>query len=253
MPHPLSGIRGRLLALSLACTCLCAPAARACDTYFVLVFGSQRTPNEPNYSHSWATFVRVSYEEAPRRGCRFEAHTISWLPANLVVRTLALHAEPGHNFELHETVRYALGNDERVSMWGPYQIGADLYVRAMKQIALLESGAVQYKAIDSGHRTDRVSNCIHAVASVPDGYRVRAASPLWGETASYLITRRMMPFVVDDDPRKFRWVGSALGLDQYPIIYRENENPRSGTIRAAAQRALGIDRTPQATYGPPAP
>jgi hypothetical protein len=234
--------------VALTLVLLSARPARAGDSYFVVVFGSQRTPNNPNCSHSWATFVRVS----GARPCpQAEAHTISWLPETMTVRTWALLAECGRNFDLHTTLRYVLANDERVSMWGPYQIDADLYGRALKQIALLESGEVKYKAIDTGRHSDRVSNCIHAISSIVEGYRLCVASPWWGEPASYTITRKLMPWVVDPDQRKFQWVGTWLGLDGYPIIHRDCEDPRSGPIRSAVQRALGIENTPEPTYGPP--
>ncbi len=237
---------GAVAALALVLTS--ATATRAGEAYFVVVFGSQRTPNNPNYAHSWATFVRIT-GSAP---CpRLEAHTISWLPANMTVRTRALLAECGQNFDLHTTIRYALDNDERVSMWGPYQIDADLYGRALGQIALLESGKVMYKAIDTGHHSDRVSNCIHAISSIVEGYRLRIASPWWGEPASYSITRRLLPWIVDPDQSKFHWVATQLGLDNYPIVHRDLEDPRSGPIRSAIQRAFGIDAALPATYGPP--
>src|SRR5438128_2392787 len=44
-------------------------------------------------------------------------------------------------------------------MWGPYRIDPDLYCRALKQIALLDSGDVKYKAGDALHFSDRVCNC----------------------------------------------------------------------------------------------
>ena len=42
--------------------------AWAGEDYFLLMFGSQRTPNEPNFSHSFATFVRADWVSpvAPR-------------------------------------------------------------------------------------------------------------------------------------------------------------------------------------------
>ena len=61
---------------------------------------------------------------------------------------------------------------------GPYRIDAELYCRAVRQVALLESGQVLYKANDVGYPSDRVSNCIHAVSSISEGYRLRVASPL---------------------------------------------------------------------------
>jgi hypothetical protein len=45
-------------------------------------------------------------------------------------------------------------------MWGPYRIRKDLYDRAAAQRAYLESGAVRYKAADTGYRSARVSNCV---------------------------------------------------------------------------------------------
>jgi hypothetical protein len=247
-----AAIRRWPLAVTAVALLLSAAApARARDFYFVMVFGSQQTPNNPNYSHSWATFVRATGEGPCPQNYRLEAHTISWLPENMIVRTRALLPECGRNFDLHTTIRYALGNDERVSMWGPYVIEPDLYGRALRQIELLESGRVGYKAIDTGYRSDNVSNCIHAVSSITEGYRLRVVSPLWGEPASYFITRELEPWVIDCDERKFTWVSSALGLDWYPIIHRELENPRSGAYRSAVQRFLGISNAPPATYGPP--
>src|SRR5947209_18198000 len=94
------------------------------------------------------------------------------MPANRTIRPLACRPEYGHNFGLHETLRYALDNGDRVSLWGPYRIDRDLYYRALDQIALLESGDVLYKAIDAAYATDSVSNCIHAVSSIVDGHRL---------------------------------------------------------------------------------
>jgi len=38
---------------------------------------------------------------------------------------------------------------------------------------------VSYKAIDSLYRTDRVSNCIHAIDATIEGPRARLLSPGW--------------------------------------------------------------------------
>src|SRR6202022_3434320 len=102
--------------------------------------------------------------------------------------------------------------NQRVSLWGPYQIDRDLFERAVRQIRLLDSGQVLYKANDTGYRVDHVSNCIHAVSSIVEGIRLRVGSPGWGETASYAVLVRFQPWVIDHD-RVHPWVGSALGLD----------------------------------------
>jgi hypothetical protein len=244
---------GRSLAMVVALVAVGTPySATAQEAYYVLMFGSQQTPSNPNYSHSFATFVRATCpEEDSKPGtCALEAHTISWLPANLRVRTCALLPEEGNNFDLHTTLRYAYGNRERVSLWGPYQIDPDLYERALRQIALLESGKVLYKAVDVGFRSDHVSNCIHACSSIAEGYRLRVASPGWGQMASYAIVKRYQPWVIDEQ-QTHDWVASALGLDEYPIIYRRWESPRSGAFIGAARRFFGLERDVVPSYGPP--
>jgi hypothetical protein len=102
--------------------------SRAGEDYYLLMFGAQTVPGNPDYSHTWATFVRVCW---PGNGpcpvnATLEAHTISWLPANMVVRVLALFPEPGRNFDLHTTLRWCYADCMRVSLWGPYRITPEL-------------------------------------------------------------------------------------------------------------------------------
>ncbi len=200
-----------ILMLSSACS------AEGGEAYYMLVFGSQQIPNRPNYAHSFATFVRVTWpgDDACPATANLEAHTISWLPANLIVRTNALFPERGHNFGLEETLCYAYRNGERVSMWGPQQIQKELYDYAMRQVNLLESGQVRYKADDMGRRSNRVSNCIHAVSSMTPGIKLRVAEPGFGEMASFAITKKFRPWVMGDEVHA--WVGSAWGSMSIPL------------------------------------
>jgi hypothetical protein len=228
-----------------------AGAARGDEAYYLLVFGAQRVPNTPDYSHSFATFVRATWNGPAPAPPRLEAFTISWLPQTLRIRALAFAPECGQNLGLHETLRWALGTGQRVSLWGPYQIDRDLYVRALAQLRLLESGQILYKANDVGHPTDRVSNCIHAISGMTDGHRLHVIIPSWGETASYYVEQELMPWVLNPC-QTHPWVASALGLGGYPIIYRRpGENPRSGLLRAPVRRLLGGEREVVASYGPP--
>jgi hypothetical protein len=162
---------------------------------------------------------------------------------------LALWPECGCNLGLHETLRYALGSEQRVSLWGPYLIDAELYCRALRQAALLESGWVRYKANDMGYYSDNVSNCVHAVSSLADGYRLRFVSPGWGETASYRVLDELGPWVLDRG-RVYPWVGCALGLGRYPIIYRGWDPPRGGVLWGTLDWLLGREGDLTATYGP---
>ncbi len=229
-----------------------APPAHAGEDYFLLVFGAQRTPNDPDYAHSFATFVRACWEgDGPcPTNPRLEHHTISWLPVSGVCRTLALHPECGRLYGLHETICWCRRNDMRVSVWGAHRMEPVLYRRALRQMALLDSGAVRYKANDMGYRNDEVTNCIHAISALSEGYRLRVGSPGWGETASYYILQELEDWVIDPDTT-YGWVAYALGLDQYPLIYRDYQNPRSGALRGPVRRVFGSERSLQATYGPP--
>jgi hypothetical protein len=222
----------------ILCALTGANTARAGETYYVMVFGAQRAPTEPHYTHSWAVFVKAT-DAAGCPGAKvLEHHTISWMPQTLVIRVRALLPEPGVNLDIPTTFRWVLETGQRVSMWGPYQIEPELYGLALKHRAVLESGQVCYKAVDVGHFSDRVSNCIHAVSSAYTGPRLRVAVPGWGETASFLITRRMKRWFINPHQRH-EWVATALGLDQYPIIRRELENPRTGVIWDALRTATG--------------
>src|SRR5436190_7899254 len=141
----------RIAPLAALLILLAPNPSRAGEDYFLLMFGAQRVPANPNYSHSFATFVRVSWlgnGACPINPC-LESVTISWLPANMKVRTFALLPECGNNFELHTTIRWCLGNDMRVSLWGAYRICPELYWLAVKQVGLLGSGRVRYKANDA--------------------------------------------------------------------------------------------------------
>jgi hypothetical protein len=222
---------------------LLASSARADDFYYVAVFSSQRTPNNPDYAHTFAAFVHASGEGAcPASFTVEDCVCISWLPAYLVIRTRSLLPECGHNFGLHETIKYALANDERVSAWGPYRIDKKLYDNARRQVGVLESGEVRFKPVDTGYPTDRVSNCIHAVSSCAEGYRLRILSPGFGDTASWVVTQRFRPFILNTD-ETHEWVYSYLGLQDYPITRRDfDRNPRTGVFWSRIKPLLGIEQ-----------
>jgi hypothetical protein len=243
-------MRSRFVAAALTFLLITNATANGGEAYYLLMFGSQRTPPDPDYSHTFATFVRATWvgnDPCPTNPT-IESHTISWLPCNGIVRVLALCPEPGRSFGLDETIQWAMRNDMRTSIWGAYQIQPELYNRAVAQVALLQSGQVRYKAIDTGRETDKVSNCIHAVSSLSQGNRLRVATPGWGETASYYVLKELEPWICDKCPAA--WVGSALGLDQYPLIYRDYENPRSNAVLGPLYRLSGSERNLRATYGP---
>ena len=222
---------------------LVAGAAPADEFYFVAMFGSQRIPNNPNYSHTFATFVRASGEGPCPTGFTVEeSFTISWLPANTIVRTGALLPECGHNFTLPETLAIVLKDEERVSLWGPYRIDETLYNGARWQYSLLQSGEVRYKAVDSFYATDRVSNCIHAVGSSVNGSRPRVLSPGFGEVATFIVLQTFKRYIIDTN-QTHEWVFAYLGLDHYPIIRRGFDcNPHTDVYHSLMKEAMHIDQ-----------
>src|ERR1700730_8742938 len=129
-------------------------AAPADESYYVMVFAAQRASNVPRYSHTFATFVKAAKEGTDEEDYKVEQHTISWIAGSLEVNLARLNPEPGVNLNLRDSLRLAQTDEEKVSMWGPFEIKKELYDRALKQIDRLESGAVGYKAIDGRFRPE---------------------------------------------------------------------------------------------------
>jgi hypothetical protein len=224
-----------LLYTGIALLFLAPPRARAGDAYFVLVFGAERPDiNRPCYTHSWATFVRVSCADSPA----VEAFTISWMPRNLQIRPWALLPEAGVNLDLSESLAWADGVRVRVSLWGPYQIDRALYERAAAKRARLDSGEVRFKSNDAAYNSDTVSNCVKAVADVAEGPRVRVGQPGWGESASYFVVQSYRPFLLDPSSTH-DWLLDQLGLASVRFVRRSlDENPTRSPVLRAAQNLL---------------
>jgi hypothetical protein len=237
-----SGIRPAFAALVLL-SCGCAYFARTPDTparhvhvqdlhqpespgdrYYLLVFGSQTTPKLPRYTHTWVTFVRA------RPGATIEPHSISWMPATLDIHPWDFTIEPGVNLDLDASVRMALGNDERVSLWGPYEIAPGLYRKLMIQKGFVESGAIGYQCIDTvgeAGETGKGSNCVHAISDADSRFR-RQAYPLayFGDAASEHILRLLvLRGAVPDPETTHDWLIPSLGLDRHPITRWEYTPP----------------------------
>jgi len=101
-----------------------------------------------------------------------------------------------------------------------------------------------------GYSSDWVSNCIHAVSSITEGYRLRVASPGWGEMASWYVLQEYRPWLPERGVAHRGW--HRPGLERYPLYYRELESPRSGGARGVVFRLFGGERDLAASYGPPA-
>ena len=225
------------------------------DRYFIIPFAYQNRGNDPAFSHSFISVIRVlADEEQPEltpgletrteENRNFEAFTISWLPADfmsnpnlcvfegvgsrLVPQLNTCPVVPGRNYNLEETIKLAVADRSAVAMWGPYEIlkeGFDLGVRRKR---LLEEGAIQYRADDRLYRKDGIAiNCFRAMAGLeelfPDGGLFGTGFMMWGfnGTARVLI----------EYTKKARYKGLLLEPvdiknDRYGFVYAPDRNGR---------------------------
>jgi hypothetical protein len=199
------------------------------ERYYLLLFGSQSTPKVARYTHSWGTVVKATCAPG-QTDPELEVHTISWMPATLEIHPLRFHIEPGANLTLDVTVKEMLGNNERVSMWGPYENWHGLYRRFVTQRSFVESGQIGYQCIDTVGEAARCGNgsdCIHAITDM-DPFFDRQEYPLtrFGESATRNVVKQIMtrPIIINP-PCTHDWLICRLGLDQYPIVHRTYQGP----------------------------
>jgi hypothetical protein len=214
--------------MSLRSTCLIVlallaspPALRAGDVYFMTVYGAQRPViNQPRYTHTWATFIRLSGEGCELRQYTAQAFTISWLPATLKVRPSAIHPEPGVNLTLQKTLEWCAANRMETKQLGPYQISQDLWNLAFRRFDQLESGGMQYRASDlfNAGRSGGVCNCIYSVLDLEG--RDPAFRPVtlgFGDLGSWFVARRLTPYIVNRRVT-YPWVSDMIGVRNFPQV-----------------------------------
>lgn len=193
------------------------------EQFYVIVFGSERTTRLPRFTHSWATFIRVS-EQGLGREPSVEAHTISWVPATLDTRTLSLKTEEGANLNLHQSLCNAISTGQHVAQWGPYECRPSLYFRALVQKQFLESGQVGYQCIDTVGEAGRTGNgcdCIHAITDMdPLFSRTQYALIRYGIAASRFMVGELGRRDLINASRTHNWLNQRLGLHCYPISHR---------------------------------
>ena len=223
------------------------------DRYFIIPFAYQNRSNDPEFSHSFITVIRVFASNKPAKltpglktrtykNWEFEAYTISWLPADFATnphlcvfdgfaaRVIADNNDcpvsPGKCFNLAETLTLAANEKLAVCMWGPYEIvkgGFDLGVRRKN---LLDSGKIKYRADDRLLRKKNVAiNCFHAMAGLeelyPNGGLFGTGFKMWGfnGTARVLI----------EYSHRARYKGLLLDpvdekKDRYGFVYAVSKN-----------------------------
>ena len=209
------------LAVTVALAAPPNPVPTASQTrYFFILYGGQSLPFRPSTAHTWATFVKTSPSAAG--ALEVESFTISWLPASGRVRPWKCRSERGRNYTLEETFALAAEQHNRVSMWGPFEIDAGRYELAVEQAALLESGAVAYRAIDSFTRSPWVEHCVHAVTYADPILReyIQPVLQVGEPGTSRLAAKYLKSGAFIGGPVTHDWVLTAIGADRYPVIRR---------------------------------
>jgi hypothetical protein len=194
-------------------------AARADECYYLLVFGAQGFPNCPERSHTFAVFVKACGLGPCPETYQIEAHTLSWMPATLKVRSLRCHPEPGVCLDLPTTLNWACAHKLRVTLWGPLAIDKELYDRACCRISELQSGALAYKVLDARLRPTLAVDCIHALSDVDTDRGLLHTGATFGDRASYLDLLHFGRWILDPHCTH-DWVADRLGLGCCPIVHR---------------------------------
>jgi hypothetical protein len=203
------------------------------ERFFLVFFGSHNGTRNPAYTHTWAALVRVRAPDAGpcgtvTTGCvdpALDVHTISWLPTKIDINALSFRVEPGANLELHRTIRNSLDTNQRIAMWGPYEVSHGFAHRFLVHKNFLDSGQVGYQCIDTIGEAARLGNgcdCIHAITDMDPIYpRWRYPLAFYGQPATANLVRRMMHSPIFIEPRTTHdWLIPRLGLDGYPIERR---------------------------------
>lgn len=182
------------------------------DRYFIIPFAYENKGNDPKFSHSFISVIRVladgkqsmltaGLKKRTYKNREFEAFTISWLPHDFstnphlcVFEGVGSRIFPnrntcplsiGRNFTLEETIKLAVNAKNAVCMWGPYEISKAAFDLGVKRMRLLDGGTFKYRADDRLYRKDRTAiNCFHAMAGLyelyPNGGIFGTGFNMWG-------------------------------------------------------------------------
>lgn len=237
------------------------------ERYFIVLFGSQNTLRQPQYTHTSAALIRMRADDVGPcgsvvPGCidpALDVHMISWLPVTGDINAPSKVVEPGRNFGLHETMRFAFDTDQSVAVWGPYEVWHGFAHRFLTQKQFLDSGVVGYQCIDTWGEAARLGNgcdCIHAITDMDPLYP-RWGYPLlyYGKPGTARLVRRLHHSPIIIDPKTTHdWLLPRLGLDAYPLEMRrylgksqehEEEAPRDLDVRARPIPIPGIAPKPK--------
>jgi hypothetical protein len=182
-------------------------------------------PFIPQTTHTWATFVKAT--PLGDGTIVLEPITISWLPVDGKVRVREIRPAKGWNYSLAETFAIMARFNAQISYWGPYEIDADRYYRAVAQAQLLESGLIRYRVLDSFRRKHNVAHCVHAVTYADPvlQYKIQPVLRVGEPGTSKLAAMYLASGAFINGAVRHEWVADALGLPQTTAIPRQPGEP----------------------------
>lgn len=225
------------------------------DRYFIIPFAYENNGNDPEYSHSFISVIRVLADgKQPRltqglktrryKNREFEAFTISWLPydfttnPNLCVfqgvgsRIFASRntcpISVGRNHKLDETIKLAVNVKNAVGMWGPYEISKEGFDLGVKRMRLLDEGTIKYRADDRLYRKDRIAiNCFNAMAGLtelfPRGGLFGTGFRMWGLNGT---TRVLIEYTAQANFKHILLEPVDVKRDRYGFVYAPTRSGR---------------------------
>ena len=225
------------------------------DRYFIIPFAYQNRWNNPKFSHTFISVIRVladgklpSFTSGLRRGRyknrNFEAFTISWLPhdfdtnphlcvfdgvgSRVVPKWNKCPISVGRSFKLEETLKLAVDDKNAVGMWGPYEIKKEAFDLGVKRKQLLDGGTIGYRADDRLTRKDRVAiNCFHAIAGLeelyPNGGFLGTGFRMWGINGT---ARVLIEYTKNVRNKHLLLESVDIKKDLYGFVYAPERNSR---------------------------
>ena len=218
------------------------------DRFFIIPFAYENRGNDPEFSHTFLTVIRVFAHGRQRKAhpefttgrykaWDFEAYTISWLPADfienpnlivfrgfgarLVPQWNKAPLSPGKSFNLEQTITLAANAKVAVGMWGPYEIAKGGFDLGVKRKRLLDTGTIKYRADDRLYRKNQTAiNCFHAVASLdepfPNGGAFGTGFNMWGLNGTH---RVLLEYTTRERNRALLKDPVDVDADLYGFVY----------------------------------
>jgi hypothetical protein len=225
------------------------------DRYFIIPFAYENDGNDPAFSHSFLSVIRVladvgqpkrtpGLKERTYKNRAFEAFTISWLPhdfdtnpdlcvfegvgSRIFASRNTCPVSIGRDFKLAETIKLAVNAKNAVGMWGPYEINKGGFDLAVARMRLLDAGTIKYRADDRPTRKDRTAiNCFHAMAGLdelfPNGGIFGTGFKMWGLNGT---ARVLIEYTTKATNKGLLLEPVDVKKDRYGFVYAPSPNDR---------------------------